>query len=308
MMGHIKESQLNIRGFCSEKIESKEYGMSLILVPVADRPECAYALQAAFELADRLGGDVTGCHIRPHRYSRVTLPAALSGAAEWDAAMRGKNPEKMSRSAKKLFADFAGRFGFTVASKPRSDGRPVAVWHERVGSPGKVIPIVGPMSDLLVVSRPARKGGRVASLFLMEALLNSCRPVLVLPQKKVAVGRHLLIAWNQAPEVSKAVAMSMDILCAAEQVTIVTAGEEKAVGPKSSHLVRYLKHHGVDASVIRTRGRHTEKELLGAYRDCGADVLLMGGYSRHRLREQLFGGVTDYMLRRANIPVLFYHG
>lgn len=45
--------------------------MRVILVPVADRPECASALKVSFELGKRLGASVSGCHMRLHRYSEV---------------------------------------------------------------------------------------------------------------------------------------------------------------------------------------------------------------------------------------------
>ncbi|MBT5558364.1 MAG: universal stress protein, partial [Proteobacteria bacterium] len=37
------------------------------------------------------------------------------------------------------------------------------------------------------------------------------------------------------------------------------------------------------------------------------DLMVMGAYSHSRLRETMFGGVTEYMLNRANIPVLMLH-
>ena len=52
--------------------------MRVMLVPVADRPECARALNSAFDLGNRLGASVTGCHIRPHRYSDTSLGSELS--------------------------------------------------------------------------------------------------------------------------------------------------------------------------------------------------------------------------------------
>jgi len=41
--------------------------MKAIVVPVADRPECAKALTTAFDLAARYSGNVIGYHLRPHR-------------------------------------------------------------------------------------------------------------------------------------------------------------------------------------------------------------------------------------------------
>ena len=39
----------------------------------------------------------------------------------------------------------------------------------------------------------------------------------------------------------------------------------------------------------------------------GADLLVMGGYGHSRFREMMIGGVTRFMLERANVPILFSH-
>lgn len=283
--------------------------MRVILVPVADRPECARALKTAFVVAGRFGADVIGCHIRPHRDSAVRMPVLRAPSeVEWASAHEGRDLDKDSRDARALFERVADEAGHRVASRPRADRTPVAIWYERVGSPDRVMPIVGPMSDLVVLSRPATKGGRVARLFVMEALLHGCRPVLLVPQRAIRKpGRNIVIAWNQSPEASRAVAAGMSMLETADAVTVAVAGDETGPGPKSSHLVRYLRHHGVQADVVKTRGRKPGEELQDIYKKAGADLLLMGAYSRHRLRERIFGGVTEHMLYHASLSVLLYH-
>lgn len=68
--------------------------MRVIFVPVANRPECAKALRAAFELGQYLDAHLYGCHIRPHRHSEVSLPKKLDlfagEDAVWELAMKGK--------------------------------------------------------------------------------------------------------------------------------------------------------------------------------------------------------------------------
>ncbi len=132
--------------------------MRVILVPVADRPECAKALQTAFELGKRLGASVTGCHIRPHRDSGTSMS---------DAAWRRKNTKHAPEAAKKLYEEMAERHGYEMIRRPRV--KPGASYCERVGSPAKILSIMGPVSDLTVVTRPTVRGG-VAELFLNCAL------------------------------------------------------------------------------------------------------------------------------------------
>ncbi len=286
--------------------------MRVIFVPVADRPECAAALNTAFVLGYTVGASVIGCHIRPHSYSPVALPSTLdlSGIsneeAEWQAASTPQDAKTAGTAARALFTEFADRHGYDLIRHPRA--KPGAVWMEKTGSFKKVIGILGPVADLLVVSRPATKGGALAWLFLSASLLNSSRPVLVLPQtKKRTVGKRICIAWNQSAEAAQAVSAAMPLLVHADYVTIISCGAETQAGPKSGQLVAYLKYWGIKSERVSTRGKDAPKEILATYKSTGSDLLVMGAYSRNRMNRLIFGGVTEYMLKRASIPVLMLH-
>lgn len=286
--------------------------MRVIFVPIADRSECAIALDTAFTLAKSTGASVIGCHIRPHRHSPVKMPSmpGMSGIssedAEWQIASAGRYSKATSKAARALFAQVAEQHGYELRRRPGA--KPSAVWMEKTGSPRKVIGIMGPLADLLVVSRPARKGGTVARLFMIAALLASSRPVLVLPQTaKRSVGRRICIAWDQSHEAARAVAAAMPLLTAADSVTSVSCGPETRPGPKSGQLATYLRFWGIKSSRLAMPGKHEAREILDAYKSVNADLLVMGAYSRSRMSQLIFGGVTDYMLKRASIPVLMLH-
>lgn len=284
--------------------------MRLILVPVADRPECARALRTAFDLGRRLDASLSGCHIRPHTESGVALPSEFGSMpndeAAWASAWKGSKSKKSSAAARSLFEKIAGSYGFELIKRPKST--PGALWQEKVGSPDKVLSIMGPVSDLIVVSRPLSRGGELARMFMLSAVLNTSRPVLVLPQSATAsIGKRIAIAWNQSAEAAGAAAAAIPLLQRAEKVSIITCGSESGLGPKSGQLATYLKFWGIRTERIRARGNNDAQVLINSYRESHSDLLVMGGYSRSRLRQRLFGGVTEYMLRRANIPVFMLH-
>ena len=102
--------------------------MRVILVPVADRPECARALNTAFDLGARLGASISGCHIRPHRHSDVTLGSEFAAAA-W----RKKSTKRAPAAANTLYKRIAEEHGYQLARRARENPR--ALWSERVGSP-----------------------------------------------------------------------------------------------------------------------------------------------------------------------------
>jgi len=274
--------------------------MKVILVPVADRPECAKALNTAFDLGKRVGASVSGCHIRPHRDSKVSLASAFADA-EW----RKKSNKKSSSAAKTLYRNAAEHNGYDMIRRPRQE--PGALYREAVGSPDVLMGIVGPSSDLVVVSRPT-KGGGVAEIFMNAAVMESTVPTLIVPQRGARnIGKRIMIGWNQSPEASRTLRASIALLVAAQEVTLVTCGPEDHPGPKASEMKRYLAHWGVKAEMLATRGRHIEQELMDAYKELGADMLVAGSYSRSRWREKVFGGTTDYLLHKASVPVLTMH-
>jgi len=286
--------------------------MKVFLVPVADRPESQVATDIAFGLADHLEASVIGAYLRPHRdaskaYRSRALP--LFGSAD-EAALRElsrKGSVSAMRATKAMFGAAATAAEFTHAKGPRVGATRLAVWQEMVGSPDILMEIAGPMADLVVVSRPTAKA-RLGRAFVLAALMHSGRPVLVLPRRQAHVpGKRIAIAWNQSAEASRTVAACMPLLRAAEQVSIITCGNEDRRGPKARDLANYLKYWDVKAQVQRTKGLHEEDELLQTYKDTRSDLLIMGAYSRSRLRELVLGGMTEKMLWHSNIPVLLHH-
>lgn len=274
--------------------------MRVILVPVANRPECARALNTAFELGHRLGASVKGCHIRPHRNSTLALGSEFAAAA-W----RKKGTKSAPAAAQALYKRMVEQHGYELIRRPRE--KPGALWVERVGSPNKIMGIVGPVSDLIVVSRPTRPHG-VASLFLAAALTESSRPVLLLPQGgKRKVGKRVCIAWDQSQGAARTVANAVPLLQQADEVTIVSCGPEDRPGPKAAQLAGYLAHWGVKAQQEQTRGRRVEVELMDACQDVRADLLLSGAYTHSRWYEMVLGGTTEFLVRKARIPVLMQH-
>lgn len=274
--------------------------MRVILVPVADRPECAKALSTAFELGHRLGASISGCHIRPHRHSNLSLSSEFAAAA-W----KKKSTRSAPAAAKTLYRKVAERQGYELIRRPRV--APGALWSEKVGSPDKIMAIVGPVADLIVVSRPRRRDG-VASLFLNAALMETSRPVLLLPQAgRRKVGTRICIGWDQSPGAARVVASAMPLLQLADEVSIVTCGAEDQPGPKATQLAAYLAHWGVKAERLQTRGRRIEPELMDACQDAEADMLVTGAYSRFRWYQKVLGGTTEFLVHKARIPVLMQH-
>lgn len=287
--------------------------MRSIGIPVANREECVVALEVAFGLGKALGSDVIGYHMRPNRQelANIDLSAMWTGSATAWPEVDEATAQEAAVSAERLFTEMAGQQGYELANKRGVAGKSVALYRETVGTPDKLIPIFGPTNDLLVVSRP-RKGGVKAWTIMMSALLDSPVPVLVLPQKRVQVEcKRLAIAWNRGRAESLLVHLSLPMLQAAEDVVFLGVGRDYKHGPTERDMVDYLKGHGIKARTrkVTAPGRAIEagKALVRAAQEEKADVLLSGAYTRGRLRQMIFGGVTEHLLTGTDFPVILLH-
>lgn len=288
--------------------------MKDILIPVSESPECGVALEQGFELGKKLEANVIGYHIRPHSDSEVdmdndTVESLLTPDEydlAWESIIQRKQKSQNGSRAKTFFESIASKFSYQL--KKRTGTEPCALWNKKVGSPNRLFSIAGPVSDLIVVSRPANSKSTIAKTIMNDAVLNSSTPVLVLPQNKVdMIGENISIAWNQSTDAALAVKAAMPLLTQAKNVTIITSGPEDKIGPKAKHLQAYLAHRGVDAHHLAIHEGDERSAIIKGFNDSNSDLLIMGGYSRSRFRQLLFGGLTEYMLNEAQIPVFIMH-
>jgi len=287
--------------------------MRCILVPVADRPECASALKTAFDLAEDLSANVLGLHVRPRRQeekgSARSPRMTLTANSGWQDSIPDDQIRLDREAAARFFQTLVEEHDFTFSKSARyRESGGLGVWHEFVGRPEAAFAIAGPMSDMVLVSRPKTKKSRRAQSFLLSALLLSGRPALVLPQRyRRTLGKHVMIAWNQSREASAAVAAALPLLRRAESVSIVSAGPENRLGPKSRHLQQYLKYWNVESQCVSLAGEHPEQEVIEAYDELNGDLLVMGAYRRGHWRETIFGGMTDKVLNETPVPAFMLH-
>lgn len=286
--------------------------MRVLLVPVANRPESSVTARYAFELASALGANVIGCHIRPHSDAEFPfkegrqIPRIFGGKPLWSKFASVEEAEQSTVDTEALFRRVAESYGYPFIGRPQA--APGAVWMEKSGSPEKVLGIQGPVSDLIVVTRPRTRKSALASRFLMSSLLNTSRPVLMLPPRyRAVVPRRICIAWNQSKQAAVAVAAALPLLKEAEDVNIVSCGKENLPGPKSVQLAQYLKFWGVDSRRVNRRGADEVAELEAQLNESKSDLLVMGAYTRNRFSGMLMGNFTDYMVRNSRIPVMMVH-
>jgi nucleotide-binding universal stress UspA family protein len=85
-------------------------------------------------------------------------------------------------------------------------------------------------------------------------------------------------------------------------------GENHVLGTEAP-LLAYLHTHNIHAQVVVVTAGNLEagEALLAKAKELKADLLVMGAYAHTRLREMILGGVTNYMLEKADIPLFLSH-
>ena len=171
-------------------------------------------------------------------------------------------------------------------------------------------------SDLVVLGKPeSLDRSDVDTDIFLGAVFGGGHPCLVLPRwiEPHAFGKRVLIAWKGTPEAARAVHAAMPFIASAETVRICLSnprtaweGEDEA---GLNRLATYLMRHGakVEAPVVRSSWEGAEKMFPSEIEAFNADLLVMGAYSRPRLQEIVFGGMTAAMIRDARIPILLTH-
>jgi nucleotide-binding universal stress UspA family protein len=287
-----------------------------ILVPVGQPDNAESAIEAAFLVAKRFSGHVHGVHVLPDLANpathalvatRMTAEEARSDFRKFRATAE-RELQREATELKRLFDEAVARAGAALLDAPSAAERPSASWAAVTGFESELVGGLGRIFDLTVV---ACRGARGSSYDTVQAaLLETGRPLLLAPPTVPAsLGETMLLAWNASPQAARAVASAMPLLERATHVTVMSVGDEPAPKPDADDLARSLAWHGINAETrhIEQGSRRVRDILLAEAEALAADLLVIGAYSHSRMRQVVFGGVTEHMLDHADLPVLMTH-
>ncbi len=184
-----------------------------------------------------------------------------------------------------------------------------ASFMSHIGKPLEAIAKMGRVSDFIVTSREQWAQSESQQDKIHAALFETARPVILLPpQYESRPIENIAIAWNGKSEASHAVARAKPFLKQAKKVWIYVAPSERTSADLGADLMFYLSQHGVLSEVMeidRDKYHNNVGEAIHAHALAdNVDLLIMGAWSRSRLRQLVLGGLTNYMLQKAQIPVM----
>lgn len=188
-------------------------------------------------------------------------------------------------------------------------------WRAPAGPAVEATVLYARHADLVVLGQqdPDDQTSFIARDFVEDVVMNSGRPVLVLPYAGHApsFGRNIMVAWDGGRESARALADALPVLKRATFVAVsVVEKHPNRDTPAGFDVAGYLERHGIRAafaSIPRVSGSGTGATLLNRLTDTHADLLVMGAYGHARAMEHVLGGVTRTLLETMTVPVLMSH-
>ena len=170
------------------------------------------------------------------------------------------------------------------------------------------------VADLVIMKRTVHRStlDMTGGTNIGDVIMRAGRPVLIVPPAvtRIELG-HMVVGWKDTREARRAIVDALPLLRSAGKVTVVT------IAPKDEwelaqegllDVTNWLRSHRVSAnSKAVMEGGNDAETLTGFLREEKADLLVAGAYGHNRLREWIFGGVTNDLLLSSELCVLLSH-
>jgi nucleotide-binding universal stress UspA family protein len=274
--------------------------IAVVLAVLSGEPSDSSVLESALPVAKCAGARIRALYV--HRDpSDVLLLASPYGTVISSGILEfaEQEIERAGKRARDAFETW----------RAGNSGQVPAEWTERSGQLKSALAAEGQVADVVVTASPSWGGSDDSPESLEAALFDTGRPVLVAPKRVPAdLLSHALIAWKPSPEAARAVAAAIPLLTCAKRVEIFAANDKTGRSTDAARVLGYLAAHGITGHALGFDGNGSIGAALLKEADRHqATLLVLGGYGHSRLRELVFGGVTQHVLDHATIPVLMMH-
>lgn len=284
--------------------------MKTILVPLEESDALPAILETALMIGQKFDSYIEGLYEQPG-LSEVVVAGEGLGVTPPDLVETFQQQEKeRAVRAHEIFEAFMKKNGVSLDGGGEPTNYSTAGWVEEEMPGRDLVGNRGRLFDLIVVGRPVRNSPTPTMGLLEAALFETGRPILIAPPKSpTSLGQNIIISWNGSFETPRCISFGMPLLMAANKVTVMQITDGMVPGPTAQDATIHLRRNGVKAeSLSIDAGRRTAGEaVLEEAEKLGADLLIKGAYTRSRIRQMIFGGITSHILDTAELPVLMCH-
>jgi nucleotide-binding universal stress UspA family protein len=254
-------------------------------------------LRVACDLATRYDAKLIG-----------VAAASLQPIYSDDGSASAKLIEWQRSDITKRMAELEERFRY-AAKKAGMDFE----WRSALVKTAEYVSCESRSADLIVTGINYSEAliGSPLRLDLGDLVMRAGRPVLIVPPEVENLKLDCaLIAWKDTREARRAAHDALPLLRKTQQAVVVEVIADE-INRSASHsriddVVAWLGRHKISAEsrVFHFADGKEPLEMLWQY---GADYIVAGAYGHARLREWIFGGFTESLLKRPRRCVFLSH-
>jgi len=275
-----------------------------ILVCLEGSASTEAATRIAIGIARACGAQMAGLAIIDEPDIRAVTPTSIGGAS-----YKHERDQALVADAKKLADDWVALF----ERRCRSAGVP-ARSLEIVGRPAESILTEMEAHHLTVIGRDAnfRFETEEHDNRTVNAILHKARrPVLLVPETtELELGDTVLVAYDGSNAAKRAItSFAASGIAQGRAVHVATVDDDGVVAREmSERAVAMLRSANVPATAHNIVSELSNIDaLFKLARGLGAGLMVMGAFTRGRLRELFSGSVTRGLVEQTEIPLYLQH-
>lgn len=284
-----------------------------LLAPITGDKADVRVLDTALAMAQFTGAHIHVLYLHRDPSEVVATPMGYGMSATMvepliDAAE--KQAEKALHQACVTYEKWKTKNRIEEAITLAPSKRVTAEFTQAIGRPSERLSKAGRIADLICCLRPTDQVSVDWSGMVETALIETGKPILLAPTKKqMQPVKSIAIGWNGSQEAARAVSYAMPLLEVVEHVTVISCIGNDLSKLDVGAFTDSLRWHGINATakILTPNNTNVSKRLQTAARKAEAQLIVIGGYSHSRLREFIFGGVTDDFMKDGDLPVLMAH-
>jgi len=286
--------------------------LAKILAPLTGTPRDEVVLATAFAAAKPFNAHVAALFIHPD--PRLAVPfvgVPVSPDVVQDIVNASEEIAKTAEHrVRESLKGAAAKAGVTLVEHPAKADTVTCSLRRAQGAYFKAVAQAAELSDIVAFGVIAGPDSVELSEGFIEVLTRSGRPILLSAEAPSGIARRVVLGWDGGASAARAVSAALPFLKKAENIVVLSI---KRPGQQNetdfAGLREFLSLHGLSVTeqTVEQNSRPIGDALLHGAALAGADLLVMGAYSRGPLRESVFGGATSHIRSHATLPIFMAH-
>ena len=274
---------------------------SSLIVYVDDEPDNTQRIEQAAALAKAHGAHLIGVSACAPETPMADAYGAGILLGEVLTAQH-ERAESALKGAEERFRDIATRAGVGCE------------WRADVGDPTSLLVKHARAADVLIVGRDSANASGWRAPIPSDLAMRAGRSVLIVPPNpaRSVAGAPVLLAWTDSRESRLAAVAAMPLLREAESVRVLELCDPEDMDGarlRTADVAAWLRRHGVNAEAEARA--HDDRAAGRRLLDCAAEIkagaIVSGAWGHARMRQWIFGGVTQTLITESPVALLLAH-